>query len=239
MLFNVISNPALPNLGKQAAVSSYITNLNNVYGANSLLYLDVYPSVASPATTTPLVNNVDLLATIRPYMQITQEHFSYDATGVTLLYHTKAIISYQSYYQRSSLLTIFLYVFIASVLAGGFWAITDDVQRLVLAPIERMMNMVDEGNTHQPSLSTHLSYQPTLSASPLVILTPSLILSTHNTHIVDTVSRNPLQKLQFDRSGSAGGEYEMSLLESTLEKITSLLRIGFGEAGANIIKVID
>ena len=28
----------------------------------------------------------------------------------------------------------------------------------------------------------------------------------------------------------------MSLLESTLEKITSLLRIGFGEAGANIIK---
>ena len=29
----------------------------------------------------------------------------------------------------------------------------------------------------------------------------------------------------------------MSLLESTLEKITSLLRIGFGEAGANIIKV--
>ena len=194
LLFNVISNPSLPKVGKLAAVSSYISNVNSVYGSNSLLYLDIYPSLSSPATSTLLVNNVDLLATIRPYMQITLEHFSYDPTGATLLYHTKAIISYQSYYQRSSLLTIFLYVFIATVLAGGFWAITDDVQRLVLAPIERMMNMVDE------------------------------------------VSRNPLQKLQFDRTGSAGGEYEMSLLESTLEKITSLLRIGFGEAGANIIK---
>ena len=32
------------------------------------------------------------------------------------------------------------------------------------------------------------------------------------------------------------GEYEMMLLESTLEKITSLLRVGFGEAGAGIIR---
>ena len=32
------------------------------------------------------------------------------------------------------------------------------------------------------------------------------------------------------------GEYEMRLLESTLEKITSLLRVGFGEAGAGIIR---
>ena len=32
------------------------------------------------------------------------------------------------------------------------------------------------------------------------------------------------------------GEYEMRLLERTLEKITSLLRVGFGEAGAGIIR---
>ena len=156
LLFNVISNPSLPNLGKHAAVSSFITNLNSVYGANSLLYLDIHPSVSTPSSSAPLVNNVDLLATIRPYMQITLEHSRYDTTGATLLYHTKAIISYQAYYQRSSLLTIFLYVFIATVLAGGFWAITDDVQRLVLAPIERMMNMVDEGKTlNTPYQHTH------------------------------------------------------------------------------------
>ena len=44
-----------------------------------------------------------------------------------------------------------------------------DVQRLVLAPIERMMNMVDE------------------------------------------VSRNPLQKLQFDHENHSGGTYVHSI----------------------------
>jgi hypothetical protein len=42
-------------------------------------------------------------------------------------------------------------------------------------------------------------------------------------NMVDEVSRNPLQKLQFDHD-KTGGEYEMELLERTLEKITSLLR---------------
>ena len=37
-------------------------------------------------------------------------------------------------------------------------------------------------------------------------------------------------------SQQSEGEYEMRLLESTLEKITSLLRVGFGEAGAGIIR---
>ena len=32
------------------------------------------------------------------------------------------------------------------------------------------------------------------------------------------------------------GEYEMRLLESSLEKISSLLRVGFGEAGAGIVR---
>jgi hypothetical protein len=32
------------------------------------------------------------------------------------------------------------------------------------------------------------------------------------------------------------GEYETKLLETTVEKITTLLRVGFGEAGAGIIK---
>ncbi len=35
--------------------------------------------------------------------------------------------------------------------------------------------------------------------------------------------------------GFATGDFETSLLESTIEKITGLLRVGFGEAGAGII----
>ena len=34
---------------------------------------------------------------------------------------------------------------------------------------------------------------------------------------------------------SLPGEHEMHLLETTIEKITGLLRVGFGEAGAGII----
>lgn len=54
-------------------------------------------------------------------------------------------------------------------------------------------------------------------------------------NMVDAVARDPLSPINFDHS-SGSGEYETKLLESTIEKITGLLRVGFGEAGAGIIK---
>lgn len=88
---------------------------------------------------------------------------------------------------------ILLIIFVSIMLVAGSVVFTNDAQRLVLDPIERMMNMVE------------------------------------------AVSKDPLQPLQFQH-GSGQGEYETMLLESTIEKITSLLRVGFGEAGAGIIK---
>jgi len=88
---------------------------------------------------------------------------------------------------------IMLIVFVSIMLVAGSVVFTNDAQRLVLDPIERMMNMVE------------------------------------------AVSKDPLQPLQFQH-GSGQGEYETMLLESTIEKITGLLRVGFGEAGAGIIK---
>lgn len=54
--------------------------------------------------------------------------------------------------------------------------------------------------------------------------------------LVDAVAQNPLANFDFhhDESGSAG-EFETRLLETTIKKITGLLRVGFGEAGAGII----
>ena len=66
------------------------------------------------------------------------------------------------------------------------------MQRLVLSPIERMVDLVER------------------------------------------VSKHPLAKKDDDMS-AAKGTYETRLLESTLDKITSLLRVGFGEAGSGII----
>ena len=58
-------------------------------------------------------------------------------------------------------------------------------------------------------------------------------------NMVEAVARDPLQPLSFDHDkkggGGGSGEYETRLLESTIEKITGLLRVGFGEAGAGII----
>lgn len=94
-----------------------------------------------------------------------------------------------------NLYQILLTIFVSIMLVMGSVIFTSDAQRLVLDPIERMMNMVE------------------------------------------AVAKDPLQPLQFQHDGDGGsGEYETRLLESTIEKITGLLRVGFGEAGAGIIK---
>jgi class 3 adenylate cyclase len=55
-------------------------------------------------------------------------------------------------------------------------------------------------------------------------------------NMLEQVVKDPLSPLYFDHSAPPGpGEYETRLLESTVEKITGLLRVGFGEAGAGII----
>jgi class 3 adenylate cyclase len=57
-------------------------------------------------------------------------------------------------------------------------------------------------------------------------------------NMVDAVANDPLAKLQFKEPTPgtvSAGEYETRLLETTVEKITGLLRVGFGEAGAGII----
>ena len=41
--------------------------------------------------------------------------------------------------------------------------------------------------------------------------------------------------LYFEDEDGVSGDYETKLLENTIEKITGLLRVGFGEAGAGII----
>lgn len=48
------------------------------------------------------------------------------------------------------------------------------------------------------------------------------------------MAKDPLAPLAFDHSNNKD-EYETRLLEMTIEKITGLLRVGFGEAGAGII----
>ena len=88
--------------------------------------------------------------------------------------------------------SVLMTIFIGLLLVLGSVVFTNDTDTMVIKPIGRMMNMIEE------------------------------------------VARDPLAPLSFDFSGKKD-EYETRLLELTIEKITGLLRVGFGEAGAGII----
>lgn len=79
----------------------------------------------------------------------------------------------------------------------------------------------------------------------LVLGTHLLIMGVHTLiiepidrmlNLVEAVAKNPLRPYSFENKYSKGtGEYEIQLLQSTISKVTSLLRVCFGEAGAGII----
>jgi len=49
---------------------------------------------------------------------------------------------------------------------------------------------------------------------------------------VNTIAKDPLKPLEF--SSASDSQYETKVLKMTIEKITGLLRVGFGEAGLHI-----
>lgn len=113
------------------------------------------------------------------------------------LYTTEGIFDDRQILYTISLYSIILTILVAFLLLLGYVIFTTDIKRLVLAPIERMMNMVE------------------------------------------LVARDPLQPLQTNKAITEkpqAGQYETDVLESSLEKVTSLLRVSFGEAGAGIIR---
>jgi len=99
--------------------------------------------------------------------------------------------------QDSALLGILLTTFVIILLGGGTMQFSSEVNRLVLIPIEKMVQLVRE------------------------------------------ISENPLKKeftsiSQSDIDNNEDG-METTLLLQTITKIAGLMRVGFGEAGAEII----
>lgn len=133
----------------------------------------------------------DILSSRRKGIELLEVGFSQTVSSVVYSVETTFDLRDEEFYKN--LFQILLTIFVSIMLVAGSVVFTNDAQRLVLDPIERMMNMVE------------------------------------------AVSKDPLKPLEFQHDGSSG-EYETRLLESTIEKITGLLRVGFGEAGAGIIK---
>ena len=179
------SDPALSAGAKNTVMDIFTTRLGTKDNADYLMKLEY--TGGSDALATPSPWHVDQLNNLR--MEATEIHTHTDGA-----YTTTATFSYKWLEYDNAMFSILTTLFIAVLLVVGSLIFTADTQTMVIAPIERMMNMVE------------------------------------------AVARDPLQPLSFDHEGAAStGEYETRLLETTIEKITGLLRVGFGEAGAGII----
>lgn len=179
--FNVMSSS---DTGRQYALEEFLKALRTLAGEKYTLYLTMEPFRKD------FVHEEDSLLNVR-LSSLTKYAYSYEKNGVE--YITKATFDNTNIVEQTAMYGILLTFVVTIVMLVGTIVFTDDVQRLVLDPIERMMNMVEE------------------------------------------VSKHPLEPIVFSSDDEYKEEYETKLLQSTIQKITGLLRIGFGEAGAGII----
>lgn len=170
---------------KQATLDDYFDQYGTLVGEPYIIKLYMQPFKPE----SPYFESRHELYVLRDIAISKEERWS-NVSGTE--YHTEVWFNNNGVLQEIALNGILTTLFVSLVMLTGTIVFNSDVQTLVLQPIERMMNMVEQ------------------------------------------VSKDPLQPLYFDHS-SGSGEYETRLLEGTIEKITSLLRVGFGEAGAGII----
>ena len=107
-------------------------------------------------------------------------------------YSVKATFNLTHYIRQESISSCYLMVFIIVMLVVLSAQFTGDAQRLVLAPIENMMNLVD------------------------------------------AVAKDPLEDFD-DYKNLDTDNYETNIVQTAIARITHLLRVGFGVAGAEII----
>ena len=106
-----------------------------------------------------------------------------------------AFFSYREASQTGGLYSILLTIFVCFLLTVGALLFSKDANSLVIAPIERMVG------------------------------------------IIEKLRENPLPKKTYGLdTATTSGSLETGVLENTLEKLTALLQVGFGEAGSTIIQ---
>eukprot|EP00563_Minutocellus_polymorphus_P005988 CAMPEP_0181030934 /NCGR_PEP_ID=MMETSP1070-20121207/5976_1 /TAXON_ID=265543 /ORGANISM="Minutocellus polymorphus, Strain NH13" /LENGTH=909 /DNA_ID=CAMNT_0023108303 /DNA_START=170 /DNA_END=2896 /DNA_ORIENTATION=- len=112
-------------------------------------------------------------------------------------YSIEATFNLTSFVEDQARAGIYLTIFVIFMLVTMSAQFTGDAQKLVLAPIENMMEMVN------------------------------------------LVAEDPLEEFDFShhmsQTNGAGGQYETRVVQIAIQKITALLRVGFGVAGADII----
>merc|ERR1711904_465356 len=112
----------------------------------------------------------------------------------------------RSYTETEARLSIGLTSFIVFLLGFGSMSFSNDTQKLVIAPIEKMVNIVKQ-------LADDPLKKPEISQEQI----------------------DEAENVEVGQPKKSSGQLETGMLEMTILKIGSLLQVGYGECGAQII----
>ena len=170
-------------------MKSVVENSNSEESDLYLVSLGVWPSRCN---STELIdfNKSDILGDIRLTSIRTIRTPSLTFNGTDFFVETTFNLT--SFLEKAAVSTIYLTLFVIFMLVTLSAQFIGDSQKLVLAPIESMMQMVN------------------------------------------MVAMDPLEDFDFTAIAKTS-EYETRVVQTAIQKITALLRVGFGVAGAEII----
>lgn len=119
--------------------------------------------------------------------------------------------------------------FVMIILAGGILGVDKDAQKLVIKPIKRMVQMINKLSTDPLSKSTSEDSENKDKADEGGQLTPRVEDGTKK-------EKGKHKHKNKRKKGAGADSYETHIIEETLAKVGQLMQVGFGAAGAEIIK---
>lgn len=138
--------------------------------------------------------------------------------------------------QLEALLSICKTTLVVVVVLLGVALLYSDAQTLVVGPIERMMFVV-KALADNPLQSTFSSLDATAAPGASALSAPPSPIAEAGTPTLWTLCGDLQQRLRVCmRREQVRQNYETALLENTLKKIGALVQVGFGAAGAEIIR---
>ncbi len=179
----------------QNAINEYSDFMDNILDSTNpihsfLVHLTIAPNRCNVDNFTSSINNYDMNG-LRAEEIREVGYSSIDEQSGTE-FTVNAIFNIKYLKEKEALAGIYLTLFVVFMLISLSTQFTGDAQKLVLAPIESMMQMVN------------------------------------------MVADDPLEVYDFTGI-SKTAEYETRVVQVAIQKITALLRVGFGVAGAEII----
>lgn len=124
---------------QQAVLDTFLASMHDNYNNRYVAYLDVQPyAPLNPAS--PYVYWAANLEGVRKEAKFPEYRYEIIAT---VQHYTSVIFNLTQLVRKTAMYSILTTIFVAIMMVGGALVFTNDAQRLVIAPIERMMNMVE------------------------------------------------------------------------------------------------